>query len=548
MDWKIKTGYFDKGGSHIERDIKKCFFKTAKDKKIYLFGCGDGIDYFLDHYGDKYYVEAIIDNDCKMQHTKYININKKNIREIVVIGIDDLPLDKKEIDQIFIVITSLRYYLEIETQLEMLGIEHFVSLVLMEKPQGLRDRTIALFLKGYISFYDWFATRVMYSTHRIQQQRTKYKFYMRNIIQKNKIVVYDNQMYDEHPKYLVEYILRYNIPIEIVWITRNLNSTFPKGIRVVYAQDKNQTMYELATAKIWISAFALPPYLIKRKEQIYIHTKHWSSITLKTFALDESSNVEGEVLYKWNGRNIDYFIVGSEFDERTCKSGYKTNAKFLRFGSARSDILFESDFKKKEEIGARLNLESESKVLLYAPTFRRKKLVTVEKSVDLYSTFIRELEGFSQIMKRKMGDNHVILLRLHPLFRKASKNMKLPEQVVDVSEYDDIQELILVSDMVITDYSSLMFEPMYIKKPVFLYATDKEEYIRNERDFLLDFNELPFSFAESMEELERNIVEFDETEYQQRIIAFMEKYGVCEDGQASKRTVDFICQLLDISY
>ncbi|MNC57198.1 putative CDP-glycerol:glycerophosphate glycerophosphotransferase [compost metagenome] len=123
--------------------------------------------------------------------------------------------------------------------------------------------------------------------------------------------------------------------------------------------------------------------------------------------------------------------------------------------------------------------------------------------------------------------------------------MKRPDYVIDASGYPDSQELVAAADVMITDYSSIMFEPAFVRKPVFLYAPDRKEYINGERKLLIDYDTLPFSIAESNEDLANNIENFNQEEYVRQVDEFMEKYGVHEDGHASERAAKFISDLVD---
>ena len=89
-----------------------------------------------------------------------------------------------------------------------------------------------------------------------------------------------------------------------------------------------------------------------------------------------------------------------------------------------------------------------------------------------------------------------------------------------------------------------MFEPAFVKKPVFLFATDKAEYIDHEYDLLLDYNGLPFPIAETNKDLVHCIKGFDQVAYESRVTAFLEQYGVREDGHASERAAEFILQVI----
>ena len=136
-------------------------------------------------------------------------------------------------------------------------------------------------------------------------------------------------------------------------------------------------------------------------------------------------------------------------------------------------------------------------------------------------------------------------MRVHPGLTFEGKDIFQSENIIDVSKYADSQELVAVANVLITDYSSIMFEAAYIKKPVFLYAPDKRVFINGERELLIDYGSLPFLTAETNEQLVQNIESFDQTGYERSLESFMDKYGVHEDGHASERAVKFIMGLLE---
>ena len=89
-----------------------------------------------------------------------------------------------------------------------------------------------------------------------------------------------------------------------------------------------------------------------------------------------------------------------------------------------------------------------------------------------------------------------------------------------------------------------MFEPAFVHKPVFLFAPDRNQYVNRERELLIEYESLPFTIAETNEELEHDIAGFAPEEYETRVENFFRKYGVCEDGHASERAAQFIVDLL----
>lgn len=541
MKNRLKSGFYYNENSVKLSYQKKEFLGRNKNKKLFLFGSGNACDYFLSKYGHKFDIVGIIDNDTTKHDTKYLGIIRKKPINFPIISLEAFSQEyQKSPEDYFIIITNLKYYDEIIEQLKSCEFSNYMTLVDMEYSK---------YFHGYYKFLnDTYAQYVKIVnrkgiTSNIRKARQEYKSYVKEPICKNKIVIYNNKMYNEHTKYIVEYMRINKFPVEFVWITSTITENMPSEIKCVLLTDRKQVMYEMATAKIWLAAYIIHPTFIKRRGQYYINTNHWSSVTLKSFYYDEKHNkTNKQTLYtfKWCGKNMDYMIVGSDFDERTARSGFRTKtANCLHFGSARTDILFTGQ-NKIPEIRSRIEGLSNQKVILYAPTFR----INFNKNEEKVQNLDLDLVCFLDIVQKYYNEQCMILIRLHPNMRELSSNLELPKNAIDVSSYDDIQELILISDMVITDFSSLMFEPMYIKKPVFLYAVDIEDYLANERGLLLDFNELPFSLATNLKELEVNIINFSHKEYGKTIDEFMERLGVNEDGQATKRTAEFIYELM----
>ena len=198
-----------------------------------------------------------------------------------------------------------------------------------------------------------------------------------------------------------------------------------------------------------------------------------------------------------------------------------------------------SDDVYSEKIRKIYNLENK-KLALYAPTFRND----IKKDYVATSNIELDFLNLKKQLDISMGGDWCILLRLHPAVASESSMIEKAEFIVDVSDYPESQELIAASDIMITDYSSIMFEPAFVRKPVFLFAPDRSEYINKERELLIDYDALPFMIAETNEELSEIIRNFDNDSYVKNVDAFMEKYGVNEDGHASERTAQFILGLL----
>lgn len=517
LAFDVKKGnFFDYVGK--EMGIDKSIFNN---KVCYLFGCGVGADIFLEEFHDACQIEGIFDNSEKKigKSVSYFlySYNQSAIKQRDILDFKSSSL--RLTDDSLIIITSLKYAAEIKKQIHEICT---CKTIILEELFG---RNLLPEVKKY-------------------RNRMREAYYKLPVCG-NKILVHSMGLYIGHGKAIIEKILHKRDSLDIALLVKDTNIQVPDGVRLIDQNNLLEYQVELATAHIWIEDYMLPAFANKKKNQIAIETKHWSSITLKEFGIPllrfrkEDLAIEG---VKNTGKLLDYIFVGSDFDRNTCAEGFAFDKEFVFIGSPRSDVLFHSDSIKekicnKYQIGAK-------KIVLYAPTFR---IDDSRKDVYKYEQFKEELEIDTLLttLKEKFGETFVFLLRLHPNIAYMSKELFHHDSCIDVSAYPDSQELVAASDIVITDYSSIMFEPAFVKKPVFLYAPDRTDYINGERGLLIEYDSLPFPIAETNEELKQNIIDFDYEKYVTDVDVFLDAYGVHEDGHASERAADFILKLID---
>lgn len=499
--------------------------KKCKSKKVIIYGLGLGVRQFLESYGNDIPIEAMIDNDAGKQGERAGDL----LAEAFQTKCEDLRISSANIlaeynaKDTLILVASAKRYAEIVQELGNWG---FTSVYVL-------------------SLLDGFAQQQK-QTEFFQQRLCEYaQKYAVIPVNPKKVLFSSFANYADHEKYISEALYRLRPDLDIVWLVNDLNVRLPDGVRKVLRANWKKVLYEAETSKMWIADTAVPDFFLKRLEQIYIQTKHWGSITLKKFYRDAVTfQDEPEKIASWKRESeiIDYIIVGSEFDKESCKRGFGIEGKFIMAGSPRSDGLFR-EAENREKVYTYYGLAEDAHVLLYAPTYRFSK----EKGKSVHQS--REIGfGYQQVksvLEEHFGGKWFIALRLHPSVSNAARGMELPDFVFDVSTYEDSEELVSAFDITVSDYSSLMFEPAFIKKPVFLYATDLESYVAVEYEFLIDYRALPFDIAKDTEQLCANISSFDESEYRKRLDSFMVRYGVKEDGHASERAAEFIAGLLD---
>ena len=136
-------------------------------------------------------------------------------------------------------------------------------------------------------------------------------------------------------------------------------------------------------------------------------------------------------------------------------------------------------------------------------------------------------------------------MRLHPNIVDKCSNIKFDNnQIINATFYPDMQELLAGADIVISDYSSLMFDFALSRKPCFQFATDIEQY-KMDRNFYFEIDNLPFPLCRSNSELKDTILSFNIESYREKIDAFFAKVGMIEEGNASKNCAKWIIERID---
>lgn len=375
---------------------------------------------------------------------------------------------------------------------------------------------------------------------KIQHKLIILLYYLMRIlpIKENKIVIssFCGKGYGDNGKYIAEEIIKQNLGYETIWLVKDgLESIFPEEIRTVRV-NSFRMIYEMTTAKIWVDNCRKLHFTRKRKGQYYIQTWH-GGIPLKRIEKDIEESLPFEYLHnaKNDSKMANLFISNSKFCTDLYRRCFWYNGDILECGSPRNDIFFEKDDKCiSKKVHKFFDLVDDVKIAVYAPTFRNNK------SIEPYSI---QYDILLNGLKEKFGGQWVILMRLHPNIESLLTEIDYNSTIMNATSYDDMQELMVASDVLITDYSSTMFEMVLAAKPVFLFAVDIDNYIY-ERNFYFDLYALPFTVARSNIELYNNIISFDDCEYLKGIKLFMEQLNVFENGTASSQVVKRITDVV----
>lgn len=359
-------------------------------------------------------------------------------------------------------------------------------------------------------------------------------------IKTNKIFMfsYYGNHYGCNPKYISEYILK-NYPkdkFDIVWAFNDLTTKLHlTGFRKVKTMSLRY-FYELCTSRVIITNFRTTDLFIKRKDQYYIQTWH-SSLRLKQIEKDAENSLPLEYvrMAKRDSKKCDLLISGCKNSTSIFKRAFWYEGNIFEYGTPRNDIFFQNNSVLRKKLLSELNLPSDSKLILYAPTFRK------DENLDVYDI---NYQMISKTLNEKFGGNWILLVKLHPHLIAKSNQLIRRNNVMDVTSYDDIQELLSITDILISDYSSLMFDFGLTKRPCFLLVPDVESYVINDRNLYFNLDELPFISAVSNSELLGRIKSFDEEKYQSDLEEFFVKIDSYENGTACEsllKQINLVC-------
>lgn len=317
--------------------------------------------------------------------------------------------------------------------------------------------------------------------------------------------------YSCNPKYITEALLgEYPEAFQIIWAFNNPDNIAGLNERIIKVKKWSlKEFYYIATSEYLISNIRVCDFgwgWKKRKGQKYIMTWH-GSMALKRVEFDAKEQLPASYITKAvdDSKNIDLLLSDSEWCNSFMRRAFKYDGEILDNGLPRNDVFLQPDKIAwiTEKVRGYYEIKNDEKILLYAPTFR------VDKSINNY---IFQWEKVLKALEKCFESEFKIMIRLHPNMMGIvdPAPMMTLGKCVDVTAYPDMQELLCAADVLITDYSSTMFEFAIKKSPCFLYAPDADSY---DRGFYFRLEDLPFPVSKSTNELSEQILSFDENKY-----------------------------------
>ncbi len=353
-----------------------------------------------------------------------------------------------------------------------------------------------------------------------------------------KIVIsnYTGRGYGDNPKYIVEELLKRGFDGKIIWLVKNKNESVSLPFGVLACNYHSLlAIYHLSTAKIWIDN-CRKAFYYKKKGQKYLQT--WHGFALKRIEKDvvDKLSPNYERFASKDSRQIDIIVSDSAFMTNIYRNSFFYDGEIVEWGAPRNDILVMNDIQTRRKVFEHYGISDTKKIVLYAPTFR------VDGNTSVYSLDICKM---IEALNSRFNSDFAVLVRLHPNIADKCEFIKYDnEKIINSTFYPDMQELLDVADVIISDYSSLMFDYVITKKPCFIFATDISSY-KEDRNFYFPLESTPFPISQNNEELICNIKNFDGDLYRQNVDEFLQRYNIINDGQASSKCADWIYEQIN---
>ncbi|MFD5771505.1 CDP-glycerol glycerophosphotransferase family protein [Streptomyces sp. NPDC127049] len=349
-------------------------------------------------------------------------------------------------------------------------------------------------------------------------------------------ISYNGKQFSDSPRALHEELLRRGSDVEHLWAVRDGQVELPDTLKAVRFQGTD--WYEaLARARYIVTNGHLPHWIKRREGQVIVQA--WHGTMLKKIGLDISApafdpNYHARLVQESANWNI--LVSSNRFSTPILKRAMGYDGLIAETGYPRNDYLYAEDRDERAEaVKEKLGLPKDKKVVLYAPTWR-------DDLSHSRGHFKFDLRVDLEDARRRLGDDHVFLVRRHSnivdLVPGAGNGF-----VFDVSEYPDIADLYLAADVMITDYSSVMFDYAHLKRPMLFFTYDLEHYRDRLRGFYFDFEQdAPGPLIGTSDELIQAILDIDEVaaEYKGKYDAFHHNFCDLDDGHASERLADLM--------
>lgn len=337
---------------------------------------------------------------------------------------------------------------------------------------------------------------------------------------------------DDNPRYFYDYLKvnrpEYNLKY-LIYKTTDHDGLDPKDI-VYYNTLKY--FYHISSSHLLVKSNSVASVISKKKKQKYIQLWHGGEFK-------NCDHVPGTEFPKKHIADWDIFISNNKMQNKMIQKQTGYSKEIFTLGMIRTDYLNANKLKPIKMFKENINLSPDRRTILYAPTFRDSDLALDEKDLaSKINTVIRKVAN-------ALNSDDVLLLRLHPLLKAVVIDEVNQTNIIDVSHVEKVEDLLLASDILITDYSSIIYDYAILERPIIFFTYDNDEYISYRGDHYLSLDkDIPGECAIDAEELKNKISAISSKFDYKYIRSFNERFNHYNDGGVGDRLVLVIDNLI----
>lgn len=352
-------------------------------------------------------------------------------------------------------------------------------------------------------------------------------------LKKNTILFtsFDGEKVACNPFYIYKYIVSASHEFDIYWVVMDkVDTSILEDCKYVI-RGSFRYYYLMHTAKFIITNDRINSYFQFRREQVLINTWHGGGAFKRTFG--HPFGFLKWFIKKTNNRDAErtsFFVSSSnKWTDVIARNSFNFKGEVLPYGYPRNDIFFKENKDIIKTVKKDIGIQENIKVVLYAPTYRPYTATDYEGL---------NIEWLKNAIEDKTGKQCVVLFRGHHLMKRPIKG-----DCINVSSYPDMQELLLIADIMISDYSSCLWDYSLTYRPCFIFAPDFDKYLM-EPGFESDYHEWPFPICKNNKDLIHSIITHNNDLYSRRVDKYLGSYGSYEKGKASEQLVEKLRSLM----
>ena len=346
--------------------------------------------------------------------------------------------------------------------------------------------------------------------------------------------------YSDNPRAISEKLHEMKADSNILWHYNGNENQIPSYNKIVSGVIQN--IKAMAQASVWVFCHEVPTYVVKKKDILYIQTWHGDRgfkecgvVAEKSMGKKFSFNTGGKYI---ETKGIDYLVVGSDFGEEQLPKFWGYEGVCLKYGCPRNDKLVNiSDFTSEASIiKKKIGINDNMNVLLYAPTFRDSKANFKDYYIDLKRTIS---------LLNKSSNKWICLVRAHQITGSFETEGL---DVIDVTSYPDMADLLLITDLLISDFSSCLCDFVLTGKPAIQAVFDLDDFVKRSRHLLMNLEDVGYPIVKTQKELDYLIENIDKIDFKKINNKVNKYYGTKETGKASERVANIIIDWINKQY